>query len=52
MSFGLEFRNVKVRDEGVQVLHDEFVQILDDELVHFKTIEVEMNVPRLGHKLA
>ena len=35
---------MKVGDEGVQVLHDEFVQ--------FKSIEVEMNVPRLGYKLA
>ena len=44
MSFGHVFRNVKVRDEGVQVLHDELVQ--------FKSLEVEVNVSRLGHKLA
>ena len=44
MSFGHLFRNVKVGDEGVQVLHDELAQ--------FKSLEVEINVSQLGHKLA
>ena len=43
MSFGHEFRNVKVGDEGVQVLHDELAQ--------FKSLEVEVNVSRLDTSL-